>query len=219
MNHITNITVLAVVTVCICSLTACRRDEQKDKTSPDAAGGVMPPPRRPDSHQEQSLPYVSRGAIIADDITKKDSADKEFQVNYSLKQIEDEREIVFAVPLNDIASREREEAWIELTTEKFSMLAGEKCVYASRLIDRYGNSTALEKLVFWRLIYLRMYEQGASATSRILDDYQQVRAGMPNKLNGLLYSALNEDPDKLPIHLATMKGMEVLRRAGKKASQ
>lgn len=219
MNAIKNVIVLSTVTVCLESLTACRQDEQKEKISANAAGAAETRPLMKDSHQDQSHPGVSRGVIITDVLQEVDDSDNKFQEDYRLKQIEDERGIVFAVPLNDIASREREDAWRELATKKSSMLSGEQCVYASSLIDRYENSTALEKLVFWRLVYLCMYEQGASATSRILDDYQQVRAGMPQKLNGMLYSALNEDPDKLSIYPATMKGMEILRKAGKKSSQ
>ncbi len=219
MNLIENFIVLVIVTVCLGSLTACRQDEQKEKISANAAGAAETQPRMKDSHQEQSHPEVSRGKITTDVLRKEDDADNKFQEDYRLKQIEDEREIVFAVPLNDIASREREDAWRELATKRSLMLSGEQCVYASSLIDRYENSTALEKLVFWRLVYLRMYEQGASATSRILDDYQQVRAGIPQKLDEMLYSALNEDPDKLPIYPATMKGMEILRQAGKISSQ
>jgi hypothetical protein len=119
-----------------------------------------------------------------------------------------------SLKLDPDSDRDRAEAWEKLQAVEPSVpLSGEQISYADGLIEKYKNAPMISKLMIWRLIHARLYEQGASPTSRIVDDYQDLRSSMPKKLNELLYSALNETSEGLDITSATFKARELLRQA------
>jgi hypothetical protein len=127
---------------------------------------------------------------------------------------------LFNVPVSVQAAKDRVEAWEKLTSaEPHKILKKEQYLYAQELLDRYREAPVTERLVFWHLLNLRLYDQGVSSTSRIVgDDYLELRRGMYPKLKAMLYSALGEDPEKLPQYLATRKGMAMLKAASPNGS-
>lgn len=219
MNSLQKNSIL-VIAACSIGLTACRQEKQERKSS---SGTVerphealsMPEPA-PTEHKESIAEVPKKaGATIA----AGDQIDEAFVMELIAKQMERNRLEVFDVPLNEKASRDRSDAWAYLTCAQFAEpLSSKKWVYARDLLDRYKDATAIEKLVFWRLIGLRMYEQGVSNTSRYLEEGvdPRVERGMPAKLTALLYSALGEDPSSLPDFLASRRAIEILKQAGQK---
>ena len=140
-------------------------------------------------------------------------------IERSAKRLREEQHaLVFNVPLDEAASRDREEAWTRLeSTSPGSKLNREQLIYASDLVEKYRKSGRLEQLVFWRLVWFRMNEQGASSISRVLDeDYGIIQKDLWSKLHGMMYSGLGEDPGKLAGAPPFMKAIEALKAAGRK---
>lgn len=137
-----------------------------------------------------------------------------------LRNAELQRAAVFSIAVSTQAAKDRVEAWEKLTTaEPHRLLTKEQYLYAQELLERYREAPVMEKLVFWRLLYLRLNEQGVSSSSRIVgDDYLDLRRGIYPKLKAMLYSALGEDPEKLPEFRAIQKGMETLKAASAEGS-
>ena len=198
-------------------LAACRERIPKGDQSASSNAKTTEASARVRSPVQSVDPNFEQKAKNAVPIDKSEDRDVE---DIQIRQKDEDRIEVFAVPLSDSASRDRDKAWNKLATIKSSVpLSGEQVVYASDLIDQYKNSSQIEKLVIWRLVYLRMYEQGASSTSLILDDYQSLRLDMPLKLNRLLYSALDLEPASLEIYQAAKKGKEILRMSADNPSK
>jgi hypothetical protein len=200
------------------SLAACRTERKNTGNTPQqprVAETIPRPPSAPSIQPSETPPP----ADIPENTTKTPVAIKSSEPSveeFLLRTIELERAEVFAVPVSDEAARTRAEAWGKLATVDKRILSKEQYVYARDLLDRYREAPLLERLVFWRLVDLRLHNQGVSNTSRILgDDYRDLRLSMNSKLKDMLYSALGEDPEKLPDFLAARKAIEMLKAAAK----
>jgi hypothetical protein len=95
------------------------------------------------------------------------------------------------------------------------LLSDEQLGYANELLKRYENGSQLEKLVFWRLVYLRQYEQGASSTSRIVGADLELTKDLRERLRRTLYSGLGEEHANLPEPFAARIAIEIMEKAGK----
>lgn len=126
-----------------------------------------------------------------------------------------EKSEVFNVPLPEQASKDRSEAWEKLAVpDNHRVITKEQRLYADRIVDRYSEAPQLEKLVFWRLINLRLNNQLTGSISIIVgEDNRQLIVDSRNKLMAMLYSAIGETPETLPDFLAYRKGVEMLQAA------
>jgi hypothetical protein len=97
--------------------------------------------------------------------------------------------------------------------EPWILLSDAQCAYAVELLKRYENGSKLEKLVFWRLVYLRENEQGASSSSRIVGADAKLRGELRMRLVEMLYSGLGDAPEHLSEPLAARKAIEFLENA------
>lgn len=136
------------------------------------------------------------------------------------KKQEPPRAVVFAVPLDEAASRDRAEAWEKLTQRSFTFpLVMKQQEYALNLLKSYENGTQLEKLVFWRLVRLRWREQGfvsgSGRTIEVLDGSDvKLNKDLSNKLRETLYSGLGVD-SSTDYDTASKQAIQILENAGK----
>jgi hypothetical protein len=165
------------------------------------------------------LPEFEQRKVLPPEPPRKKEGQKTEQEQIAqvlLEQSEAARAIVFDVPLDEAASFDRAKAWEMLTQkEPWMLLSDAQCEHARDLLKRYENGTQLERLVFWRLVFLRKYEQGASGTSRVVGADEELRRDLRKRLLEMLYSGLGDDPEELPEPLAARKAVELLAKAGK----
>jgi hypothetical protein len=208
---------LLLVSLVLCfGLAACRTERKPVGTVPEkqteselnsSTSSSTPPAEKPnfsDAGYNKSTmnPTTSRADELSDD--------------EKLQRVAElERADVFNVPVSDQVAQDRAEAWKTLAVpDIYTVISKEQYLYAHEILDRYREATLLEKLVFWRLVELRLSHQGISGTSTIFgDDYRQLRIDTHSKLMDLLYSGLGENPEKLPEYLAVRRGIEMLKVA------
>jgi hypothetical protein len=203
-------------------LAACRSERKTagnspiEKTEPKSVSSPSPP---------QPEPYGNGQSSVADPEPPPENPSKvkdhELSSDEMMRRIDElKRADLFNVPISVQAAKDRAEAWEKLTSpDPHAFLIKEQYLYAQELLDRYREAPAIEKLVFWRLLNLRLYEQGVSNMSMVVgDNYGELRRGMYTKLKAMLYSALGENPDVLPDFLATRKAMEMLKAASPSGS-
>jgi hypothetical protein len=206
------ITILCAVS-CSIGIVACSEKESNHGEKPATVESKETPSAHP-------LPEFDQTKTLAPEPSRKKEVQKSEQEQIAqvlLEQSEGARAIVFDVPLGEAASLDRVKAWESLTQkEPWMLLSDAQCEYARDLLKRYENGTQLERLVFWRLVFLRKYEQGASGTSRVVGADQELRRDLRKRLLEMLYSGLGSDPEELSEPLAARKAMELLEKAAKK---
>lgn len=203
-------------------LAGCRTERTKagkttnEHTEPKSVSHSHPPPPEQHGNGHSSSAVQEPNPQSLSSIEAHEPSAEEF----ALRSAELKRADLFNVPVPVQAAKDRAEAWEKLTSaEPHAILKKEQYLYAQQLLDRYREAPVTERLVIWHLLNLRLYGQGVSSTSRIVgDDYWELRRGMYPQLKAMLYSALGEDPDKLPDFLATRKGMEMLKAASPNGS-
>lgn len=213
MNYIQKpITVLCAVS-CLISIFACSEKESSLGEKP----ATVETEKTPSSHRLPELKQKMSLAAEPSRIKEDKKTEQEQIAQVLLDQSEDAFALVFDVPLDEVASVERAKAWETLTQKvPWTPLSDVQCEFAKDLLKRYKNGSQLEKLVFWRLVFLRKYEQGASGTSRIVGADQELRRDLRTKLLEILYSGLGDDPEELSEPLAVRKAIVLLEMAGKK---
>jgi hypothetical protein len=205
-----------ILLACAFSLAACRperEDTGKSSNQQAVVPETIPDPPLPQVEHPDTRPF----STPRQNPTAKDDPDTWSGLTGDelvARKMEWERAELFAVPLSDEVARVREEAWEKLTTMNHRFLPKEKYQYAQELLNRYRDAPLLESLVIWRLLDLRLHNQGVSSLARVADDdYRQLRLSMRPQLNAMMYSALDEDPEKLPHALALRRAMETLQKA------
>ena len=212
------------LTFCL-GLASCRKErkpaEDVSQKHNEQTTVSSPPPLQPEPHGNAQVtsaePEPPGKHLTAPTEVRELSTDEML-----LRKAEMQRAAVFGIPLPVQATKDRTEAWEKLTSsEPHTILKKEQYLYARELLERYRDAPVLERLVFWRLIYLRLHEQGVSGITRVAvgaDDYQEIRRGMNPKLKTMLYSALGETPETLQEFLAIQKGLEILKVASPNGS-
>lgn len=203
-------------------LVACRTQRKtaentpKEQTEPNLISHPSPP--QPEQHGNSQTSSADPEPPPENPSKLKDHEPS--PEGFSVRSAELKRADLFNVPVPVQAANDRAEAWEKLTSpEPHAILKKGQYLYAQELLERYREAPVIERLVFWRLLDLRLHEQGVSSSSRIVgDDYWELRRGMYPKLKAMLYSALGEDPEKLPEFLTTRKGMEMLKAASPNGS-
>jgi hypothetical protein len=210
--HQKRITVLCAVS-CLMGIFACSEKESSQGKKPATVESEETPSKHPlPEFEQKKVPAAEQSSIKEDE-----KIEQEQIAQVLLNQTENARASVFHVPLDEAASVERAKAWEMLTqNEPWMLLSDAQCEFAKNLLKSYENGTQLEKLVFWRLVFLRKYEQGASGTSRIVGADEELRRDLRTKLLEILYSGLGEDPEELSEPLAVRKAIVLLEMAGKK---
>jgi hypothetical protein len=167
-----------------------------------------------------SDPEGEQAIAEAREPSKSDSheSERDLIARVLLQRAEASRAVVFGVALREGASADRAKAWIALTqTESWMPLSDEQCEFALDLLKRYESGTELEKLVFWRLVFLRYYEQGASATGRIVGSDGTKREELRVMLLETLYSGLGNDSRELSEPVAAKRAVALLEEAVREA--
>ena len=128
------------------------------------------------------------------------------------KTLERKKDLLFSIPITPQAQRDCEEAWKALESE--SLFDSHQDQYVRNLILEYSNAPQLERLVFWRLIRLRMEFVGPRG-SGITEEILQV------ELAKFLLSALGIDKHELfeAMHLKTRSLSEEAGRKGNQAEE
>lgn len=198
------------------SLAACRT-ERKSTASPPRhpkeTAAISGPPAASSIQPDEAPPAVNPENLEKPPSTLKSSEPTAEEQLLRMRELE--RAEVFDVPISDQAALDRAEAWPKLTSEvPHEILKKDQYLYARDLLDRYGEAPVLERLVFWRLVDLRLHMQRVSSIARVAgDDYRDLRLSMNPQLKAILYSALGDDPEKLPDFLAARKAMKILQAA------
>lgn len=207
MNKISSI--ILCVPVVIAYLSSCRESNNR------AADNLDKPESAASSSNHRSIDSKVSNREVTEIIDKKIDQDSNLKeiTNINNRLDEEARSIVFRVPLGVNASNDREKAWKKLTQEELGQpLSDEQCEYALGLLERYEHGSRVERLVFWRLVFLRCYEQGASGTSRLIGSNIELREKLRRTLTRILYLGLNVDSVDLPEPLAARKAVELLEQ-------
>lgn len=128
------------------------------------------------------------------------------------KTLERKKDLLFSIPITPQAQRDCEEARKALESESLFDIHQDQ--YVRNLNLEYSNAPQLERLVFWRLIRLRMEFVGPRG-SGITEEILQV------ELAKFLLSALGIDKHKLleAMHLKTRSLSEEAGRKGNQAEE
>ncbi len=213
-----------ITTLALClELAACRPERRttgtiaKKQSGPELVSDRLP--QQQDAH-ENATPSVIDPFPIAKHSAPLEG--RELSDDEKLLRIAElERAEVFDVSVPAQVAKERAEAWGKLSVvDTYTIISKDRYLYAQKLLVRYRQAPVVEKLVFWRLLDLRLHHQGISGTSTIPgDDYRDLRLEMYPKLMAMLYSAIGETPETLPDYLAIRKGIEMLKAAAPRENQ
>ena len=196
-------------------MASCRTEKKNlaavpgQKEKPLVSNGPLPQPE-----QLRNAPIAQ---VKSENSSQSGAAtdSNENSVEYQLINMRElERADVFAVLITAESDKERAEACDTLTFDEGKMmLTLEQYIYGRDILDRHRKAPAIEKLVFWRLVSLRVFEQGTSSLIRHSPEEKKVYLEISANLRTMLYSALGENPEELPDYLAVRKGIDMLKAA------
>lgn len=123
--------------------------------------------------------------------------------------LEKARIFLFAVPIENTAIKERQEAWIQMNPTSTG-LTREQYEYACDLLDRHVDSPPLTKLTFWQICNTRIIYQNPGGAVRGFGGLGVVYGLTQEKMKATLYSAIGKSPDSYSYDEAVTEGIRIL---------
>ncbi len=105
-----------------------------------------------------------------------------------------EFEKVIRVDVNNDVSSDISEAWKHLAPfQRGNIWTDEQYDYAKDLLNKYQRATRIQKIIIWRVVYIRFNHYGPTGNVGPTEIQKKRREKFNEELTGVLYSALGKD--------------------------